>query len=81
MRFVKCKKEDLNIGYSGFRLGKNQRLIYDFMNGDEKYVEIVDYTHKNIHVCQSSLMGSIKRMKASNVKIVVRGDRIFMIKV
>lgn len=80
MKLVKRKKEDLDFPYPVIRYGKNQRLIQAFIDSDETLVEVLDYKHKNAHVCQSSMLGSIRRMKVRNIHVVVREGRVFMLK-
>lgn len=61
--------------------GRNQKLIQEFINSDMKCVKIEDYPHINAKSFQSSLIGCLKRMRVKTVKVMIRGDEVFLYKV
>lgn len=64
-----------------YKLTKNYRLIDGFLNGDDNCVQLVDHGYKSAHVAQSVLTMSIVRFRFAGVKVVTRGEDVFLVKV
>ena len=59
---------------------KNQKLIQEFLDSNQKCVKIEDFPHKNATVCRSVIGNSIKRMGITNVIIATRRGMVFLIR-
>lgn len=77
MRFTPYDKTNLK----HYKPGCNQRMLLEFYESEYDCVEIKDHGHKSVHSFQSNLCVSASRLGLKNVKIVIRGDKIFLVKV
>lgn len=59
---------------------KNYRLFEEFLNGDADCVQLVDHGHSNAKSCQTSLTGSLRWFGIKGVKVVIRGEDVFLVK-
>lgn len=78
MKMVPCNIDEIKWFYTP---GRNQKLIQEFINSDMKCVKIEDYPHKNAKSCQTSMIGSLKRMRVKTIKVMIRKDEVFLRKV
>ena len=78
MKLVPYDKAKL--GYVSYGASKNFALLKEFMDSDLDCVEVEGYPHKDAASCQSSLYGSMKNFGFNNIKIVARGDRVFLVR-
>ena len=65
----------------GFKPTANYKLLTEFVESDHECVELVDYSYSNRKSAQNSLAASVRRFKISSVKVVVRKERVFLVKV
>jgi hypothetical protein len=59
----------------------NYKILCEFRDSKYECVELKDYTHKDAHSCSTSFLNSIKRYKMTNIMVLKRGERVFLIKV
>lgn len=59
---------------------KNQKILREFIDSNEKCVEVKEFTHRDAGSCRNSLALSLKRMQVYNVIVISRKGRVFMIK-
>ena len=78
MKLVPYNVEKLR---AGFKRTKNQTILEEFANSDYDCVEIKDFSHKNAKSCSSCLSLSVKRFGYQNIRVVQRGNQVFLIKV
>ena len=78
---MKLTKYDVNkLGeLSGRRKANLFEILYEFCSSGMDCAKVEDYPHKNAKSCQSCLIGSAKRF-GFNVKVVTRGDDVFLLK-
>lgn len=79
MKMVPYSAEKLNYR-QGMVKGQIFALIDSFLNSDHQCVKITGWNHKSANVCKSSLDAVIKRERFFGVKVVVRGDEVFLVK-
>ena len=60
---------------------KNHKVLMEFVESNHECVELVDYPQKNAHSCTSSFIGSIRRFNLNSVKVLQRGNKVFLIKI
>lgn len=58
----------------------NFKVISEFLDGDYDCVELVDYPQKCANYCQTSLNASIKKYRFVGVKVMVRGEHVYLVK-
>ena len=58
----------------------NYLILKEFLGSDEVCVKIEDYTHKNASGCAASLGSSIKRFYRGQIKVVLRGGDVYLVK-
>jgi hypothetical protein len=59
---------------------RNFEILTKFAESDYDCVEIEDYPHSNAKNCQTTLCSSIKHYKMHNIKVSIRGERVFLVK-
>lgn len=59
---------------------KNYLILEEFMNGNNDCVRLVDHGHSNAKSCQSCLQSSIRWFGIKGVKVVIRGEDVFLVK-
>lgn len=64
-----------------YRRTKNLRILEDFVNGKADCVQLVDYGHSSAKNCQTSLQNSMAHFGIAGVKVVTRGEDVFLVKV
>lgn len=77
MRLVPADQNEFNLKRRKY---DNFNLLTEFAESELKCVEVVEFRHKNAHVCQTSLHSAIKHYRMDNIKVKMRGDRIFLVK-
>ena len=56
------------------------KLLMTFMDGPNECVEVKDYPHHSPECCRSSFARLITFLGIENVRVRMRGNRIFLIK-
>lgn len=55
-------------------------MLTEFAESEHKCVEIEDHKYKTATIGQTSIMSAIKRYRFNNIKVVVNGNRIYLVK-
>lgn len=55
-------------------------ILTEFAESEHKCVEIEDHKYTSVNNCQTSFIAAIKRYRFLNIKCVVRGERVFLVK-
>lgn len=76
---MKLVPYDRNELVKNYRNTKNQKIFEEFIESGLDCVEIVDHGHSNAKCAQSCLTTSAKRF-GFNIRVIVRGERVFLIK-
>lgn len=77
MNLRPCKIEEIGCWYSKT---KNQKLFEEFVNSDFDCVEVENYNHKNAKSAQTCLHNSAKHFGFTNIHVVVRGEKVYLVK-
>lgn len=81
MHFVKVDVTDIPNNYRGDRLrSDNYKLLMEFYESTCEVAEVKDYTQKSARVCQISLQNSARRYHLDSIVVIVRGDRVFLMR-
>lgn len=59
---------------------KNHKVLMEFVESNHGCVELVDYPQKNAHSCAASFTQSIRRFNLNSIKVLQRGNKVFLIK-
>lgn len=62
------------------RKGSNYNTLVKFQESEADCVELREYPHKNAKSAASCLRLSINRFRF-NIKVIKRGDRVFLVKI
>lgn len=57
-----------------------QAMLTDFINGDADCVKIENYPHKNATVAREVIYTAAKRRYKGQIKVIKRGDDIYLAK-
>lgn len=57
-----------------------RRFLEEFVHSEYDCVKVTDFTHVNVKSCVSCLRASVRRYKYFHVKVVQRGDSVFLVK-
>lgn len=76
MKMVPCDTDRLR----HYKPTKNYLLFEEFLNGDADCVQLVDHGHKHARACQSCLTNSLRWFGIKGVKVLVRGENVFLVK-
>lgn len=57
------------------------KFLDEFIKSEHDCVKVTDFTHANAKSCVSGLRASIRRYRYSHVKVIQRGDNVFLVKV
>ena len=77
MNLRPCEIEEIGGWY---KKSKNQMILDKFVEGDFSCAEVTNYTHKNVRAAQVSFCNSIRKFKYANVHVVVRGEKVYLVK-
>lgn len=77
MKLVPVDKKALPGSYSKTTA---MSIIEKFKESNMDCAEVRDYTHKTANSCANSLKQSIKRFRVFNVDVIVRQNRVFLVK-
>ena len=77
MKMVPCNLEKTTF----YKRTKNYMLFEEFLNGDADCVQLVDHVHTSAKTCQSCLTNSLRWFRINNIKVVIRGEDVFLVKV
>lgn len=80
MRLVKVNVKDIPKIKAKRPYSNNYKLLMTFHDSDDVCAEVKDYTQKNVKVCHTSLLASVRRYHLNNIRVVKRDDRIFLVK-
>lgn len=68
--------------YKFYENTKNDVILNEFLELGENCVELVGYTHVSAKCCQNSITTRIKKRKMQNmIKVMIRGDRVFLVRI
>lgn len=79
MKIVPYDREKL-LFQRHYKRTKNLQILEEFMDSDEKCVQLIDYEQCNAKSCQSSFQHSIQNFGFVGVRVVTRGDNVFLVK-
>ena len=81
MTLVPFNKNDIEkIDVNTNKTEKLVEIMVSFIEMDTDCVEITDYQYTNGATCQITLLQTIKRLGLLGIKVVRRGERVFLIK-
>ena len=81
MKLVPYNKNDIEkIEVNRDRTEKLVDIMVSFIEMDADCVEITNHQYTNGATCQITLIQAIKRLGLLGIKIVRRGERVFLIK-
>lgn len=66
---------------SNFKPTRNYEILTAFVESGEECVELVDYHHTSAYCAQNCFNVSARRFNINSVKCIVRGERVFLVKV
>lgn len=75
MHFVKYDARDVMIRKNADLI----ELLARIVESGNPCVEIKDYPHKNANSCRNALQKRIREGRLTHLKLVVRGNRVFVI--
>ena len=78
MYFTPYEKEQLKKDL--WSKNRNFILLTKFAESNYDCVEVGGYPHKNARSCQRCLINAIQHYKIHNIKVAIRGERVFLIK-
>lgn len=78
MKLVPYNKDDLRIKRS---YTDNYKILMEFAESDLDCVKLEGWTQKNAKSAQQSMWNSIRRYHLYGIKVVVRGNNVFLLKV
>lgn len=79
MKLYPYERKDLK---SGYRFGRNQKILYEFVNSGLDCAKLEDYPQKSARICQSSLRTASLRIGLANtVRIHIEGENVFLLRV
>lgn len=65
-----------------YKKTKNDEILDGFLESGETCVELVGYTHVSSKCCQNSILTRIRKRKMKNmVKVMIRGDQVFLVRI
>lgn len=76
LEFVPCQKSEVVSRYANVF-----ETLEDFINSGHDCVKLVGYPHKNARCCYHSFQEAIKRYRMKTVKVSVRKDNVYLIRV
>lgn len=76
MKLVPYDKNNIE----GYKPTSNYELLNEFVNSGFECAKIENWNHKSVYSAQSSFQSSIKRFHMNNVKVIVRGDNLYLVK-
>lgn len=65
----------------GFKPTSNYTLLTEFVESGHECVELVDYHYSDSKSAQNTLTMSARRFNIGSVKVIVRKERVFLVKV
>lgn len=72
---------DINkLGNVCYRFSDNYKILSEFTESGEMCMKLEGYPHNSVKSCQTSLLSSIKRFNFHGIKIVIRGEDVFLVK-
>lgn len=77
MKFVPADVRKLNL--KGYTKTDNLELLEAFANSGCDCVKVVNFHHKDSKSCAASLKNSITRFKIGSIRVIVRGDDVYLI--
>ena len=78
MYFTPYEKEQLKKDLYSKR--RNFDLLTKFAESSYDCVEVKDYPHNGAKSCQTTLLSAMRHYKIRNIKVIIRGDRVFLIR-
>lgn len=79
MKLYPYERKDLRNGY---RLGRNQKILYEFANSGLDCAKLEDYPQKSARICQSNLRTASLRIGLANtVRIHTEGENVFLLRI
>jgi hypothetical protein len=78
MYFTPYEKEQLKKDL--WSKSRNFEILTKFAESNYDCVEVEDYPHKNAKSCQTTLISSMRHYKIRNIKVTIRGERVFLVK-
>lgn len=80
MKLIPYDKKNLG-GINCYKKPRNLAVIEKFIESGLDCAEIKDYTHKSATSFQTSFYSTIRRFKINTVKVVIRKERVFLIRI
>ena len=78
MKLAPYNRENMAKSY---RLGKNQKLLLDFIDSGLDCARVEDFPHKSATICQSVLRISAARIGLGNsIRICTRGGEVYLLR-
>lgn len=77
MKMVPYNKDELKY----LKPGHNQKLLLEFAESGLDCVKLEGYPQKNAKTCQSNLSTAAVRLGLRHIKVVVRKENVFLLKV
>lgn len=82
MRLIPYEKEQLGeLRKGGYNKSDIFTTLNEFANSDLNCVKIEGWTQKNAVGCYTSFHRSISRYKMTGIRVVKRGDEVFLVKI
>lgn len=75
MTLVPCKIEETKRSWTNL-----YAVLTNFLEGNEDCVKVENYTHKSAISCRECLDRAIKRFYKGQIKVIKRGDTIYLVK-
>lgn len=61
--------------------GNNYEVLMKFRDSDLECVKLLGWTHKHAKSCAWSMTESARRFKMFNIRVIMRGGEVYLLKV
>lgn len=81
MKMIPIDVNDIpEIGSLYYKQTKNHKLLTDFLESGLDCVELVDHDYNSANSAYTSLTRSMQRFGIHGIRIIVRKDRVFLVR-